>query len=84
MPAPLDPAVASMITESARTAFDALGCRVYGRADFRLTKGHRHYLLEVNTLPGMTSTSLVPKAAKHVGIDYTVLVDSILRLSLNR
>jgi D-alanine-D-alanine ligase len=57
---------------------------VYGRADFRLGDDGRHYLLEINTLPGMTSTSLVPKAAKHVGIDYTQLVDRILRLSLNR
>jgi D-alanine-D-alanine ligase len=57
---------------------------VYGRVDLRLGEDDRHYVLEVNTLPGMTSTSLVPKPAKHVGIDYTELVDRILRLSLNR
>jgi D-alanine-D-alanine ligase len=56
---------------------------VYGRVDLRLDQDNRHYVLEVNTLPGMTSTSLVPKPAKHVGIDYTELVDRILRLSLS-
>lgn len=84
VPAPLEAAVAARIAESARMAFRALGCRVYGRADFRLAEDGRHYLLEVNTLPGMTSTSLVPKAASHVGIDYNRLVDRILHLSLNR
>jgi D-alanine-D-alanine ligase len=84
VPAPVDAAVAGAIADSAHTAFRALGSRVYGRADFRLGDDGRHYLLEINTLPGMTSTSLVPKAAKHVGIDYTQLVDRILRLSLNR
>ena len=43
-----------------------------------------HYLLEANTLPGMTATSLVPKACAHVGIDYTELCDRIVRLSLGR
>jgi D-alanine-D-alanine ligase len=82
VPAPLDAPVADAIAESARRAFDTLGCRVYGRVDFRLGEDNRHYFLEVNTLPGMTSTSLVPKSARHVGIGYTELVDRILRLSL--
>lgn len=82
VPAPLDPPVADAIAESARRAFHMLGCRVYGRVDFRLGDDGRHYFLEANTLPGMTSTSLVPKAAKKIGIDYTELVDQILRLSL--
>jgi len=84
VPAPLDADIAGAISESARRAFYTLGCRAYGRVDFRLGEDGRHYFLEVNTLPGMTSTSLVPKAAKHVGIGYTELVDRILRLSLNR
>jgi D-alanine-D-alanine ligase len=84
VPAPLDSPVAGAISDSARIAFRSLGCRGYGRADFRLGEDGRHYLLEVNTLPGMTSTSLVPKAAGHVGIGYDQLVDRILRLSLSR
>lgn len=82
VPAPIDPPVADSIAESARRMFHALGCRVYGRVDFRLGENGQHYFLEVNTLPGMTSTSLVPKAARQIGVDYTELVDRILRLSL--
>ena len=57
---------------------------MYGRVDLRLGEDGRHYFLEANTLPGMTSTSLVPKAAKQAGIDYVELVDRIVRLSLKR
>jgi len=84
VPAPLEPPVAEAVAESARRAFHTLGCGVYARVDFRLGDDGRHYFLEVNTLPGMTSTSLVPKAAKNVGIDYTELVDRILRLSITK
>jgi D-alanine-D-alanine ligase len=84
VPAPLDGAVADAIGESARHAFHLLGCKVYGRADFRLADDGRHFLLEVNTLPGMTALSLVPKAAKAAGIEYAELVSRILRLSLAR
>ncbi len=82
VPAPLDDATAASVVQSAKRAFDIFGCRVYGRVDFRLDKDSAHYFLEVNTLPGMTSTSLVPKAAKKAGISYTGLVERILRLSL--
>jgi D-alanine-D-alanine ligase len=84
VPAPLDEPVAAAIAESTRRAFHTLGCSVYGRVDFRLGEDGRHYFLEVNTLPGMTSISLVPKAAKAVGIGYTELVDRILHLSLSK
>jgi D-alanine-D-alanine ligase len=82
VPAPLDETVAAAVAQSAKRAFDIFGCRVYGRVDFRLDENGSHYFLEVNTLPGMTSTSLVPKAAKKAGISYTELVERILRLSL--
>lgn len=84
VPAPLGPAVAEAIAESARRTFHALGCRVYARVDFRLDAEGQHYMLETNTLPGMTALSLVPKAAKAAGIGYTDLVSRILRLSLQR
>jgi D-alanine-D-alanine ligase len=84
VPAPLDEGVTDAVSASALRAFRSLGCRVYGRVDLRLGEDGRHYILEVNTLPGMTSTSLVPKAAKHLGIGYTELVDRIMRLSLSR
>jgi len=63
-------------------AFEALGCSVYARMDFRLSNDFKTYCLEVNTLPGMTSTSLVPKMAKAAGISFEDLIDRIIKLSL--
>ena len=51
----------------------------YCRADFRLDKNLRPYILEVNTLPGFTNLSLLPLAAKHDGISFEDLVDTILK-----
>jgi len=65
-------------------AFKALGCEGYARVDFRYGEDERFYCLEVNTLPGMTSMSLVPKAAKALGIDFPELVDRIARLALKK
>ena len=64
-------------------AFRALGCRGYARVDFRLGNDGRFYCLEVNTLPGMTSTSLVPKAARAAGIEFPELLQRICRLALD-
>jgi len=82
VPAPFDEKVTDAILRSASAAYRALGCRGYARVDFRLTPEGNHYFLEVNTLPGMTSNSLVPKAAKAVGIEFPELIDRILHLSL--
>ena len=62
----------------AQRAFDALGCSGWGRVDFMLDKAGQAYALEVNTVPGMTDHSLVPKAAKQAGIDFDQLVLRIL------
>lgn len=62
----------------AQRAFDALGCSGWGRVDFMLDKDGQIYALEVNTVPGMTDHSLVPKAAKQAGIDFDQLVLRIL------
>jgi D-alanine-D-alanine ligase len=61
-----------------------LGCEGYARVDFRYGEDERFYCLEVNTLPGMTSLSLVPMGAKALGIDFPELVDRIARLALKR
>jgi D-alanine-D-alanine ligase len=58
-------------------AHKALGCRGVSRADFRFDESanhHRLILLEVNTQPGMTPTSLVPEQARHIGMDFRALV----------
>jgi len=84
VPAPLDEKIADAVARSAKDAYRSLGCRCYARVDFRLKPQGDHYFLEVNTLPGMTSKSLVPKAAGAVGIAFPELVDRILRLALPR
>ena len=65
-------------------AFEALKCYGFGRVDLRLDEKDNVYCLEVNTIPGMTETSLVPKAAKAVGIDFPELVDRIVHLAISR
>lgn len=62
----------------ARHAFDSLGCVGWGRVDFICDDDGQFYLLEVNTIPGMTPTSLVPKAAKAIGWDFPRLLLEIL------
>jgi D-alanine-D-alanine ligase len=62
-------------------AFDAVGCRGWGRIDIMLDKRGRPWLLEVNTSPGMTGHSLVPMAAKAVGIPYEDLCVRILEMA---
>ena len=62
-------------------AFEALGCSGWGRVDFMLDKAGHAYALEVNTVPGMTDHSLVPKAAKQAGVNFDELVVRILETS---
>lgn len=83
VPADLPRDVALRLNNIGHSAFDVIGLRHYGRVDFRLD-GDRPYCLEANSLPGMTSLSLVPKAAGAVGIDFPELVDRIARMALNR
>lgn len=63
-------------------AFEAIGGRGWGRVDFMLDATGKPWLIEVNTVPGMTSHSLVPMAARAVGIDYDALCWAILETSL--
>ena len=66
-------------------AFISLGCNGYGRVDFMVDdKKNLFWLLEVNTIPGMTETSLFPMAAKAVGLSFEDLIDKIIKLSLEK
>jgi D-alanine-D-alanine ligase len=62
----------------ALAAYRALGCTGHARPDLRISTAGEPFVLEVNTLPGMTKTSLLPKIAKSVGIDYPTLCEHIL------
>jgi D-alanine-D-alanine ligase len=81
-PAQLETGLASRIRELGRRAFQVLGCRGVARVDFRLDPEGRPYCLEVNTVPGMTPTSLVPMAAKARGLSYDDVVARMLELGL--
>lgn len=81
-PANLDEEVTQEAKELALITHEVLGCRAYSRVDFRLDKENVLYCLELNTLPGMTATSLVPKAAAAVGIGFAELCEKIIHLSL--
>jgi len=84
VPAPLEEKVAAEAKAMALAAFEALGCSVYGRVDLRVSPEGKPYFLEVNTLPGMTAHSLVPKAAREAGMSFEELVQAIIDLSLAR
>ena len=83
-PCGLSPERESELAQLARAAFDSLGCRDWGRVDVMQDGDGKFYLLEVNTIPGMTSHSLVPMAARAAGIEFEQLVVEILRPSLLR
>jgi len=83
-PAELPTEVAGWLQQQAEKAFVALGCRDYARVDFRLRDDNTPFCLEVNTAPGMTELSLVPKAARAAGIEFDELCDRIVQMALER
>ena len=83
-PAPLSAAVTKQITQLAIQTYHALGCSGAARVDFRITPKGKPYVLEINTVPGMTETSLLPMAAGKAGLSYDVLTERILQSALRR
>lgn len=82
VPANIPNEISMKVQSQAQKAFTVLGCKDYARIDFRLNENNEAFCLEVNTLPGMTSTSLVPKMAKAVGISFEEMIENIIRLAL--
>lgn len=72
-PAALPEDVTREVQQTAERAFSACGCRDYARVDFMLSSDGELYLLEINTLPGMKETSLLPMSARCVGLDFSAL-----------
>lgn len=81
VPAPITEAETRRAQELARQTFHALNCRALGRIDLRLQPDGRMYVLELNSIPGFTETSLLPKAAAAAGYDFASLCDRILQLA---
>ncbi len=83
-PAPVSDAEKALLSKYALKIHKALGLSVYSRVDFMLDKEGRAFCLEVNTLPGMTPNSLIPKAAAVEGMTYPELCEKIIELSLKK
>ncbi len=81
-PAPLSSRLECLLRERSLQAYQALGCRGAARVDFRIHTNGRPYVLELNTIPGMTERSLLPMAAAQAGIHYDELVEAMLRDAL--
>jgi len=84
VPAKLSVETTREVQELGLRAFRALKCSGIARVDFRLSPEGKPYCLEVNTVPGMTETSLVPMAAKAVGIDFPELIERICELAAKK
>ncbi|MGE3310713.1 MAG: D-alanine--D-alanine ligase [Limisphaerales bacterium] len=83
-PAPFEPAVTAGIEAAGVAAFRAVGARDYARVDVMVRPDGKPFVLEVNTLPGMTETSLLPKAAAAAGIGFSDLCRRMVELALER
>jgi len=68
----------------AKKAHHALECEVYSRTDMIINEEGKIFVLETNTLPGMTPTSFIPQQAKHIGLDYSALVETLIEKSLTK
>lgn len=84
VPAPIPQRHSKVLQTLALQAHRCLGCRGASRVDFRLDPRGRPYVLELNTIPGMTETSLLPMAAKAARISYETLVEGILQSAIDR
>jgi len=83
VPAKIDFKIQKEIEKYALELYNLLGCRHYSRIDIRLDNENNIYLLELNTLPGMTSTSLFPKSALEDGITFQELISILINLAKN-
>lgn len=83
-PAHLSDEIAARARAAAETAFVACGCRDYARIDFMLSEEGELYLLEINTLPGMKDTSLLPMSARCVGLDFVALCRELVAPAVER
>jgi len=83
-PAPLAPAETAAVQAAAEATFAACGCRDYARVDFILSEAGDPILLEINPLPGMKETSLLPMSARCAGLDFIALVRELVAPALQR
>lgn len=82
IPARISKEATEKVNVYAKKAYEKTGCRGVSRIDFIVDENNNPYVIEINTIPGMTETSLVPDSAKHLGISFPQLVDKIVKLAL--
>jgi D-alanine-D-alanine ligase len=83
VPARISKPMTKKVQNIAVKVFQAIGCRGFGRVDLIISK-ERPYVLEINTIPGLTPTSLLPQEAAAAGISYSQLLDRIIELALQK
>jgi D-alanine-D-alanine ligase len=83
-PAPIGDRLTAAVKAAAEAAFAACGCRDYARVDFILSAQDVPFFLEINTLPGMKETSLLPMSARCAGLDFTALVREMVLPAVER
>ncbi len=83
-PAPIDDPLAAAVRRAAETAFAVCGCRDYARVDFMVSGAGEPFFLEINTLPGMKETSLLPMCARCAGLDFAALVREMVLPAVER
>ena len=84
IPARVDPDIHEYVAELSQRVYKSLKCGGYARVDFIIDKNGNPFVLEINTIPGMTEMSLVPDAARAAGINFEQLVDKIVQLGLEK
>ena len=83
-PAPLDDDITARVQEYAKVAHNVLGCRGVSRSDFIIDKDGVPWILETNTIPGMTATSLLPDSARAAGIPFPELCTQLIEFALEK
>lgn len=84
VPAEIPEGVTEEIQRVALKTHQILGCEGFSRVDFMIDAGRRYYVLEINTIPGFTSTSLLPKAAEHYGLSFDQLCIQLMELAYGK
>ncbi len=82
IPARISQDVCEKVKQITAATYKAMGCRGFSRIDIIVDKQGNPFVLEVNTIPGMTDMSLVPDAAKAQGIEYDDLVEMLINLAM--
>ena len=81
-PADIPADITEFVQNVALTAYNSIGCSCFGRVDFILDEDWQPYCLEVNTIPGFSASSLVPKAAKEIGFEFNNLCEELIKITL--